>query len=333
MKTHLCTLAVLALGTSLPAADPASEAVAALGMLPEQRSGLRIAADERNPFAVKAKEIAKATAPEDTETQESKIRSIFKQLRVTGTRRDRTGRALALAGDLILRQGEEVKPVLEDQTEILIVSKIEPRQIELTFVEDKDSTQPRVIVLPVKNQVQVAQKLFAQPKGGKAGFYIAKGRATPEAAEAAAAIAAAAPTAPAATTPTTAWAGAPATAAGSPPRDARREAAALAGLSEPALAELIGTSTSLETAPAPAAGTPPAPAAGPAPTPSPAPAGATTPAPPANLPPAPAAPAPAGTQPVAAAPGGMAEPPSSMRRRTTPPVVESPATAAAAGPE
>ena len=280
MKHHLCLFALLALGSPLHADDAVSEEVAALGMLPTQRTGVRINADERNPFALKPKEIAKAVA-EDTETQESKIRSVFRQLRVTGVRRDRSGRSLALAGDLILRQGEEVPPVLEDQTEILIVSKIEPQQIELTFVEDKDSTQPRVIVLPVRNQVQVAQKLFGQPKG-KASLYIAHGRSAPDLEETAAAIAAAPPTAPASATPVATATGAQPPAAA--PRDPRLEAAALAGHSEPALAALVGGSPSGTTG--------------------------------SSAPSAPAAP-PEGA--AAAAPAEEASAPTFNRRRTTPP--------------
>jgi len=309
MKPSLCTVAALALAASLPAAeptepmDPATEAaVAALGMLPDQRGGLTIAPDERNPFAVKPKEVAKLTAPEDTETQESKIRSIFRDLRVTGIRRDRNGRHLALAGDLILRQGEEVKPVLEEQTEILIVSRIEPRQIELTFVETKDSTQPRVIVLPVVNQVQVAQKLFGQSKG-KSTMYIARGRTAPTIEEAVSAIAGAPPTAPASASPTATATGTPPTiepleaaaAATASTENARRQAAAMAGLNEQALANLIDRGSST-------AATPPAgpPAAENAEAPG---AGAVTPAARVGEP-------------------AMESPPTERRRRTTPPSEE-----------
>ncbi|MFN0125938.1 MAG: hypothetical protein ACKV19_04535 [Verrucomicrobiales bacterium] len=301
MKTCLCLFTLLIPTLAGAAADAVPEAVASLGMLPHQRGGLQIAADERNPFAAKVKEAAKVTL-EDTETQESKIRSIFRQLRVTGIRRDRQGRFLALAGDLILRQGEEVKPVLEEQTEVLMVSKIEPGQIELTFVENKDSTQPRVIVLPVRNQVQVSQKLFAQPDG-KSSMYVARGRATPTIEEAAEALASSTPTAPARATPiATVTGSAPpapatpvATTAQAPQRDSLREAAALAGM-PPGMA-LTGKNN---------------------PPPSPP---ATTP--PAAAPPAPATPASAAPPPPPAP--ESAPPPTFQRRRNTPPQETPPA--------
>jgi len=151
-------------------ADEVSPDVAAIGMLPKQRTAQRLAPSERNPFGFKPKELDKV-APEETETQESKIRAIFKAMAVSGVRRGPDGEQMALAGDLILREGQEVKPVLADQTELLMVSKIEPAKVELTFVENKDSTQPRTIVMPISNRPLVAQKLFAQPQGSRAMYY------------------------------------------------------------------------------------------------------------------------------------------------------------------
>jgi hypothetical protein len=174
MKTSLLLIALPLLLTGRvacgAATDEVSQDVAAIGMLPKQRTAQRLAPSERNPFAFKPKEAAKAAA-EETETQESKIRAIFKAMTVSGVRRGADGELTALAGDLILRGGEEVKPVLPEQTEVLMVSKIEPKKVELTFVENKDSTQPRTIVMPIKNQPLVAQKLFAQPQGSRNMYY------------------------------------------------------------------------------------------------------------------------------------------------------------------
>jgi hypothetical protein len=288
MKPLFCSLILLALGLPALAVEPVTEAVAAIGILPDQRTGLAIEASERNPFAVKPKAIVKAEA-EDTETQESKIRALFRQINVTGVRRDRQGRSIALAGDLILREGEAVQPVLSDQTEVLIVSKVEAQKIELTFVEDKDSTQPRVIVMPVRNQVQVTQRLFGQPKG-KGGFYVARGKQAPELEETAAALAATPPTAPASARPADTAAGGPTTTLAITPRDSQRDAAALAGLSDHTLANAARS-------PSPA---PPSPATT-APTPAPVPQAA----------------APATTPDLETAP-----PPTINRRRTEPPTTE-----------
>ena len=171
MKTPVI-LIILTCGAGLPlsANDEVSPDVAGIGMLPKQRTAQRLAPNERNPFAFKPKETAKAVV-EETETQESKIRAIFKSMSVTGVRRGSDGRLMALVGDLILREGEEVKPVLVDQTELLLVSRIDPKRVELTFVENKDSTQPRTIPLPITTQTRVAQRLAGQPHGSKAMYY------------------------------------------------------------------------------------------------------------------------------------------------------------------
>ena len=198
--------AVLAASPPLPASGIVSEEVAALGMLPSQRQGIRINPQERNPFASETRETTKSPDTPENESQESKIRALFRQLHVSGIRHRHHGQSLALVNDLILREGEEIDPVLPDQTERLVVSKIESSQIELIFIETKESTQPRTIILPVRHQVHVTQKLPAQPAGSTNSFYIARQKPPfNSAAAAAATMAAATSTAPALTAPTTAW--------------------------------------------------------------------------------------------------------------------------------
>ena len=198
--------AVLAASPPLPASGIVSDEVAALGMLPSQRQGIRINPQERNPFASETRETTKSPDTPENESQESKIRALFRQLHVSGIRHRHHGRSLALVNDLILREGEEIDPVLPDQTERLVVSKIESSQIELNFIETKESTQPRTIILPVRHQVHVTQKLPAQPAGSTNSFYIARQKPPfNSAAAAAATMAAATSTAPALTAPTTTW--------------------------------------------------------------------------------------------------------------------------------
>ena len=198
--------AVLAASPPLPASGIVSDEVAALGMLPSQRQGIRINPQERNPFASETRETTKSPDTPENESQESKIRALFRQLHVSGIRHRHHGQSLALVNDLILREGEEIDPVLPDQTERLVVSKIESSQIELNFIETKESTQPRTIILPVRHQVHVTQKLPAQPAGSTNSFYIARQKPPfNSAAAAAATMAAATSTAPALTAPTTAW--------------------------------------------------------------------------------------------------------------------------------
>lgn len=183
MKAPIFLLAAMASLASAAAQNPLEEAIAAVGLLPSQRAGQHLSPTELNPFSVKAKALASPTAGEGTDTQESRIRGIFKKIKVAGIRRDAQGRLSALASDLILREGEEVKPVILDQTERLVVSRVAPTHVELTFIENKESTQPRTIIMPVRTQALVAQKLFGQSEGG-GELYVAKGMKPAEAAAA-----------------------------------------------------------------------------------------------------------------------------------------------------
>lgn len=183
MKAPIFLLAAMASMAPVLAQNPLDEAIAALGLLPSQRGGQHLSPTELNPFSVKAKVMASSTAGEGTDTQESRIRGIFKKIKVAGLRRDAQGRLSALASDLILREGEEVKPVIMEQTERLVVSRVTPTHVELTFIETKESTLPRTIIMPVRTQALVSQKLFAQPDGG-AELYVAKGMKPAEAAAA-----------------------------------------------------------------------------------------------------------------------------------------------------
>lgn len=72
---------------------------------------------------------------------------------------------MALVGDIILREGERVAPVLPDQTETLIVSQITRNRVDLAFLETKEATQPRTITLKVDQTPRVHQLLSGQNKG------------------------------------------------------------------------------------------------------------------------------------------------------------------------
>ena len=222
--------AVLAASPPLPASGIVSDEVAALGMLPSQRQGIRINPQERNPFASETRETTKSPDTPENESQESKIRALFRQLHVSGIRHRHHGQSLALVNDLILREGEEIDPVLPDQTERLVVSKIESSQIELNFIETKESTQPRTIILPVRHQVHVTQKLPAQPAGSTNSFYIARQKPPFNSAAAAAATMAAATSTAPAPPPTGPTVAAPSTATRvASPGSATRAATGVAG--------------------------------------------------------------------------------------------------------
>ena len=159
-------------GSVLAAVDTSPSSVESVGILPSQRISLRVSGNERNPFTELKKVVAATQSPEDAESQESKIRSIFNRITVNGVRRGADGRMMALAGDLILREGDRVGQLLPQQTEVLHVEAIDERHVRLVFDEMKESGQPRLITLPVRRGVAVQARLFGQPTGSDGTYTI-----------------------------------------------------------------------------------------------------------------------------------------------------------------
>ncbi len=162
-------------GAARAVGDTSPTSVEAVGLLPSQRISLRVSSNERNPFTELKKVVATSQSPEDAESQESKIRSIFNRITVNGIRRGTDGRLMALAGDLILREGDRVGQLLPQQTEILHVEAVDERHVRLVFDEMKESGQPCVILLPVRKGVAVQARLYGQ-QAGSDGTYIVNPR-------------------------------------------------------------------------------------------------------------------------------------------------------------
>ncbi len=207
--TPLAGLLLVTSSWSVAAATGPHDLLATVGPLPSQRSGQTISPQELNPFSTRSKTVAAAAKGPEEETQESKIRKILGALGVSGVRLDGAGRRMALVGDIILREGTRVVPVLPEQTETLVVSKIAPDKVELVFVETKEATLPRTITLRVNRQAQVAQLLSGQARAGREMYVATATRAAQAgqaAAQAAAGVAAAAAVEPVAPE---AWADSP----------------------------------------------------------------------------------------------------------------------------
>jgi hypothetical protein len=149
-----------------------SAAVQSVGILPKQRKSIVIGDKERNPFGEPpgSKKVVSAEA----ETEEMKIRTIFKNLNVTGVRRDSDGELVAVAEDLFFKVGEKVKPVLAGQFEQLSVSNVTSDQVEIAFLETKEATQPRKITMPIVTAATVKEKLYGRKASGSTGqdFYV-----------------------------------------------------------------------------------------------------------------------------------------------------------------
>jgi len=128
-------------------------AVLAIGELPGQKKPELIQPKERNPFVRREEKVAADNA--DKESEESKLRALFKTMPVTGVIRG-GGETKVLLSTLILKQGEALPPLLEEQTEVLIVGPITDRQVEIDFVESDEQAEPRKILIPIDLRPRVA---------------------------------------------------------------------------------------------------------------------------------------------------------------------------------
>ena len=140
-----------------------------IGLLPEDKLGLhpedRLDPKQPNPFAERAK-AKQPTAVETVETEEIKIRRIFAPLKIDGISKFQ-GKYTALLGDLILEEGAQVAPVIPGQTQILRVTKVTDKMVEIAWVEGvgSETAIPRKIIKTNGLKPRVGVKLAGQAPG------------------------------------------------------------------------------------------------------------------------------------------------------------------------
>lgn len=140
-----------------------------IGMLPEEKLALhpeeKLDPKRSNPFAERAKAKA-AQAIETVETEEIKIRRVFDGLKISGITKY-NGKFSALLGDLIIEEGGQIAPVIQNQTQILRATRVSDKFIEIVWVEGAgyETKAPRRIVKRVELSPRVGVLLAAQPAG------------------------------------------------------------------------------------------------------------------------------------------------------------------------
>ena len=133
---------------------------AAIGMLPEQKVGIEVPAEERNPFAKRGPGTA-TTIIQDTESEESRLRGILESMPISGFA-DGPGERRVLLGPFPLTVGRQLPPVIEKQTEALVVRAIEAGRVELAFVERDNRPETRFVVLRFNLNPEVRFQLGTQ---------------------------------------------------------------------------------------------------------------------------------------------------------------------------
>ena len=129
-------------------------------ILPEEKAPELVKPNEPSPFGGLVDDKSKETAS----GEESKVGNMLRALPVVG----KSSRNCVLLGDIILRKGEVVPPVLPNQTVQLFVRDITPDEIELVWVEKKPTgLNPRTLTIATDVSPQVMQRLPGN-RGGDA---------------------------------------------------------------------------------------------------------------------------------------------------------------------
>lgn len=171
MRLPLLLIPLLALPCLAAAADVEVklQQLKDIGMLPEEKLGFRpeekLDPKRTNPFAERAK-AKEAKAVETVETEEIKIRRIFDSLKISGLTHY-NGKYSALMGDLIIEEGGQIAPVIPNQTQILRVTRVTEKFVEIVWVEGAgyETVAPRRIIKRVELNPRVGVLLAAQPIG------------------------------------------------------------------------------------------------------------------------------------------------------------------------
>ncbi|MDE0571518.1 MAG: hypothetical protein OSB44_12600 [Verrucomicrobiales bacterium] len=141
----------------LLSSDGISKSAESFGVLPKKKKeaikGYLLVSKERNPFAIRAKE-EQIISGADSQTEEAKIRSVLEKLHVSGVAKGIHGYKVQLGG-VILVEGKKIPKLINEQTDDLIVTKITPSMIEITWAGDEEADEPRQLTIAVDLEPKV----------------------------------------------------------------------------------------------------------------------------------------------------------------------------------
>ena len=131
-------------------------------LLPEGRQKLDVLPSERNPFSAQVAEIATSSTQHEGTTEESRLRRILRAMKVGGIS-GKPGSQHVLLGSLIIKPGDILPPLLDNQAEVLRVVSIEDNSLVLAFIERDASTEVRRIILPLGGlEPTVTQMMYGE---------------------------------------------------------------------------------------------------------------------------------------------------------------------------
>lgn len=140
-------------GTAPTAATPPLPSISIpkdrnISLSPEQKRPLFLQSGERNPFARRNPDVDLITEISEQETEAELIRDALNSLSITGCSQGPKGLRVLAEGSLIFESGRLVDPVIEGQTETLVVDSVTKTQINLAWVDSDTGklTGKRVIM-------------------------------------------------------------------------------------------------------------------------------------------------------------------------------------------
>jgi hypothetical protein len=149
-----------------------------IGLLPQDKAELRpedkLDIKRRNPFAERKK--ATQNKPiEQVETEESKLRSFFDKEKVNGIMKF-DGKHVVTLGRLSLEEGQIIRPIIPNQTQILRVMKVTDDELEIGWVEDATLGLEPAVPRKIQKRINLRPEVKALPLGveevdGKAEMY------------------------------------------------------------------------------------------------------------------------------------------------------------------
>ena len=137
-----------------------------MGLTPDQKEAISVALEEFNPFAIIIDKNVVEERFEDVSANEQRIRSVFKDLGVSGVTKSGTGYKV-LIGDMILREGQIVPSVIPNQIEQLEVLSISDEEMVIGWVENESngnrnrrkSDAGRKLSIPISRGAKVTPRL------------------------------------------------------------------------------------------------------------------------------------------------------------------------------
>lgn len=145
-------------------------------LIPEKREPEKVLEGERNPFGLVSlppEEEEEEVESIQTETEEMRLRRILLNMRISGLSGSE-GSYRVMLGPMSLIEGDILPRLFTDQAEVLRVTKITDRELQLSFLEKDPNLPPRTIGLGFdlrpRPQALLAGELFKKlvpftPKG------------------------------------------------------------------------------------------------------------------------------------------------------------------------